>query len=83
VDSHQRFRDKFKLPFTLLADEDRSVAERYGVLREKKTFGRTYIGIVRTTFIIDAAGVLREIIPVKRVAPHAANVLELLKELEA
>jgi peroxiredoxin Q/BCP len=82
IDSHLRFREKYKLPFTLLSDEDRTVAKRYGVLREKKTFGRTYIGIVRTTFIIDAAGILRSIVPVKRVAPHAETVLELLKELE-
>jgi peroxiredoxin Q/BCP len=82
VDSHQRFRAKHKLPFTLLADTGHKVAESYGVWQMKKNYGRSYMGIVRTTFIIDSDGILRRIMPVKRVAGHAAAVLEAVRELE-
>lgn len=81
VESHAKFRKKYDLPFTLLSDPDHAVAEAYGVWRRKKTFGVTYTGIVRTTFIIDAAGVLRRVMPVKRVAGHAAAVEAALGEL--
>jgi peroxiredoxin Q/BCP len=56
TDSHDRFRDKFSLPFPLLADEDHAVAEAYGAWGEKKNYGRTYHGIIRSGFVIDAEG---------------------------
>jgi peroxiredoxin Q/BCP len=81
VESHAKFRKKYDLPFTLLSDPDHAVAEAYGVWQQKKTFGLAYMGIVRTTFIIDAAGVLRRVMPVKPVAGHAAAVEAALSEL--
>lgn len=56
VSSHQKFKSKYELPFTLLVDEDHSVAELYGVWGEKKMYGRTYMGIIRSHFIIDEEG---------------------------
>jgi peroxiredoxin Q/BCP len=78
VQSHARFRDKFKLPFALLADTEKEVAQLYGVWREKNRFGRRYMGVVRTTFLIDEDGILRETIPVTRVEGHADDVLARL-----
>ncbi|HEY53987.1 MAG TPA: thioredoxin-dependent thiol peroxidase [Caldilineae bacterium] len=56
VSSHQKFKTKYDLPFTLLVDEDHSIAERYGVWGEKKMYGRSYMGVIRSHFIIDEAG---------------------------
>lgn len=58
VESHQRFKSKYDLPFTLLVDEDHSIAEAYGVWGEKTHFGRTYMGITRSHFVIDENGVV-------------------------
>ena len=74
VASHARFKAKFGLPFTLLADPDHAVAERYGVWQQKKFMGRKYMGIVRTTFIIDPKGIISHIFTVKRVAGHIDEV---------
>lgn len=79
VESHRKFRAKYNLPFTLLADPDRRVANAYGVWGKKKTFGIPHVGIIRTTFIIDAEGVLRHVLPVRRVKGHAEKVMELLR----
>lgn len=81
VESHVRFRKKYDLPFALLSDPDHTVAKAYGVWGPKKTFGVSYNGINRTTFIIDASGVLRKVIPVKRVAGHDEAVAAALAEL--
>lgn len=61
VSSHAKFRDKYDLNFPLLADEDHEVAEAYGVWKEKKMYGRTYMGIERSTFLIDGNGAVREV----------------------
>ena len=78
VGSHRKFRKKYDLPFTLLADEDHQAAEAYGVWKEKSMFGRKYWGIERSTFVIDADGTIRRIF--RRVKPkkHAGGVLEVL-----
>ncbi len=78
VTSHQEFRDKFALPFTLLADEDHAVAEGYGVWGEKSMYGRKYFGILRTTFVIDEEGRIAHVF--EKVTPkgHAAEVLAVL-----
>jgi peroxiredoxin Q/BCP len=60
--SHKKFEKKFSLPFTLVADTDRSIVEAYGLWAEKTTFGRTYMGVLRTTFVIDKQGVIKKII---------------------
>ena len=56
VESHQKFKTKFDLPFTLLVDEDHSIAESYGVWGEKSMYGKKYMGIIRSQFVIDEAG---------------------------
>ena len=56
VTSHQKFKTKFDLPFTLLVDEDHAIAEAYGVWQERSNYGKTYMGIVRSHFIIDEQG---------------------------
>lgn len=73
--SHVKFREKYGLPFTLLADEDHAVAEAYGVWVEKSMAGKTYMGVERSTFVIDADGRVAKIM--RRVEPdtHADEVL--------
>ena len=76
--SHVKFKEKYGLPFTLLADPDHSVAEAYGVWVEKKNYGKTYMGIERSTFVIGADGTLEKVM--RRVNPrtHADKVLAVL-----
>ena len=76
VKKHVNFIDKHELGITLGADEDKSVATNYGVWAEKKMYGRTYMGIVRTTFLIDKSGRIVKIWNKVRVKDHAAAVLE-------
>ena len=78
VDSHEKFRDKYGLPFTLLADEDHSVAETYGVWVEKSMSGKTYMGIERSTFVIDADGNLARVMLRVKPDEHADDVLAAL-----
>jgi len=78
VRAHERFKSKYELPFTLLADPDHAVAESYGVWGERKFAGKRYMGINRSTFIIDADGkVARAMMGIKP-AGHAAKVLDSL-----
>jgi thioredoxin-dependent peroxiredoxin len=70
-----RFKDKFDLPFTLLADTDHDVAEAYGVWKEKSMYGKKYMGIERTTFIIGPEGKIKKIFPKVKVEGHAEEVL--------
>jgi peroxiredoxin Q/BCP len=79
--SHARFRDKHKLGFTLLCDPDKAVAESYGAFGEKVLYGKKVQGMIRSTFVIDAAGVVRRVFPRVRVDGHADQVLEALKAL--
>ena len=74
--SHAKFKKKFGLPFPLLADEDGKVTEAYGVWVEKSMYGRKYMGIERTTFLIDGKGVIRDILRKVKVDGHAADMLE-------
>jgi peroxiredoxin Q/BCP len=77
--SHQKFKSKYELPFTLLADPDHRTAEAYGVWKEKKNYGKTYMGIERSTFVIDADGKVAKAMRGIRPAGHAAAVLETLR----
>ena len=79
----KRFRDKQSLGFTLLADEDHAVAERYGVWAEKSMYGRTSFGNLRATFILDEAGVVGHVIPKVSPKTHDDVVLAALAELPA
>jgi thioredoxin-dependent peroxiredoxin len=78
--SHQKFKEKYELPFTLLADTGHEVAEQYGVWGEKKYMGRTYLGVTRSTFVIDTDGNVKKIFPNVKPATHADDVLEALAD---
>lgn len=78
--SHQNFRSKFDLPFVLLSDPDRKVAEAYGVFKEKKMYGKTVMGIERSTFLIDEQGKLVKEMRKVNVKGHVDQVLELIQE---
>jgi peroxiredoxin Q/BCP len=74
--SHKKFAAKYSLPFTLLADPDREIAEAYGVWGEKKFMGRTYMGVHRTTFLIDEKGKIKKVFEKVKPEDHASEVLE-------
>ena len=76
--SHRKFKSKYELPFTLLADPDHEAAETYGVWKEKRNYGKTYMGVERSTFVIDADGKVAKAMRGIRPAGHAAKVLETL-----
>ena len=78
--SHVKFRKKHELPFTLLADTNHEVAERYGVWGEKKFMGKTYLGVKRWTFVIAEDGTVKKVFPDVKPAEHAENVLAVLRE---
>ena len=78
---HQKFIEKYDLPFKLLADTDKKVVEKYGVWQEKKLYGKIFMGIVRTTFLIDKNGTVRKIFPKVKVKNHIEEVLAELREL--
>ncbi|MCP1380898.1 thioredoxin-dependent thiol peroxidase [Runella salmonicolor] len=73
--SHKKFAEKYQLPFPLLADTEHHIVEAYGVWAEKSMYGKTYMGTVRTTFIIDENGVIQEIISKIDTKNHAEQVL--------
>ena len=79
--SHQKFKNKYELSFPLIVDEDKSIANQYGVWQEKSMYGRKYMGIVRTTFIIDEKGKIAKIFPKVKVTDHAEAVLAALDEM--
>ena len=81
IESHKKFAEKYKLPFNLLSDEKKEVVEKYGVWQEKSMYGKKYMGIVRTTFIIDSAGKIHKIFPKVKAEEHNNEVMEALKEL--
>ncbi len=76
IASHQKFKDKFDLKHILLSDEELQVCKLYGVYQVKKNFGKEYLGIVRTTFIIDENGKISKIYKNVKVADHAKSVLK-------
>jgi peroxiredoxin Q/BCP len=77
--SHARFRSKFDLPFTLLSDEDHAVAEAYGAWGLKKLYGREYMGIQRSSFLVDPEGRIERAWPKVKADGHAAEVAEALR----
>ena len=78
--SHKKFADKYKLPFTLLADTDHSIANAYGTYGQKKFMGRTYMGINRTTFLIDEQGKIKKVFEKVKPEEHAREVLDAFKK---
>ena len=79
AESHRKFAEKYKLPFILLSDPDLQAIRAYGVWQEKKLCGKSSMGVVRTTFIIDESGVIAEVMPKVKPDTNAADVLALLK----
>jgi thioredoxin-dependent peroxiredoxin len=81
VKKHASFKDKYNLPFTLLADTDHEIVKAYGVWAQKSMFGKKYMGINRTTFIIDTQGKIAKVF--EKVSPpgHAAEVAKAVAEL--
>ena len=76
VKRHQKFIEKHNLPFNLISDEDKKVVSDYGVWQLKKFMGREYMGIVRTTFIIDEKGLISDIISKVNTKEHTAQIIE-------
>lgn len=81
IKSHKNFEEKYKLPFTLLADEKKEVVKMYGVWQKKKMMGREYMGIVRTSFLIDPKSKIARIYEKVKPAEHAQQVLNDLKSI--
>ena len=75
VKSHDKFANKYELPFTLVADEDKSINEAYGVWQEKSMYGCTYMGTARTTFVLDEEGKITDIIEKVKTKDHTAQIL--------
>lgn len=80
LESHHRFRDKHQLPFILLSDEDATVSKLFGVYKQKNLYGKKYMGIERTTFVIDRTGRIAQIYPKVKVDGHAHDLLEFVRE---
>ena len=80
IESHVAFRDKHKLPFPLLADVDATVSKLYGVYKQKNLYGKKYMGIERTTFVIDRTGRIAQIYPKVKVDGHVTDLLEFVSD---
>ncbi|HEV3251940.1 MAG TPA: thioredoxin-dependent thiol peroxidase, partial [Puia sp.] len=81
--SHKKFEKKFGLPYTLVADPSHAIIDKYGVWGEKQLFGRDYLGLHRTTFLIDKEGFIRKIFLKPQNNGHAEEIINAWKELEA
>jgi peroxiredoxin Q/BCP len=79
--SHEKFAGKYELNFPLLSDIDKGVLKAYGVFKKKSLYGREFMGIERTTFVVDRQGVIRKVFPKVKVNGHADAVIDALKEL--
>ena len=80
IEAHLKFKEKHKLPFELLADEDAAVSKAFGVYKQKNLYGKKHMGIERTTFIIDRTGRIAQIYPKVKVEGHVQDILEFLGE---
>src|SRR5262247_1799467 len=80
LESHHSFQNKHQLPFALLADEDATVSKMYGVYKQRNLYGKKYMGIERTTFVIDRTGRVAQIYPKVKVDGHIQNLLEFVGE---
>ena len=77
VDSHKKFCEKMKIPYTLLADSDRELSKKFGVWAKKKFMGREYMGVIRSTFLVNDKGKIFKIFPKVKAAGHSKQVLEI------
>ncbi|MBI4436090.1 MAG: thioredoxin-dependent thiol peroxidase [Candidatus Omnitrophica bacterium] len=78
LESHDKFRDKYNLPFTLLSDPEKKMTSAYGVYKEKSLYGKLFMGIERTTFVIGKDGKIRKIFPKVKVDGHIEEILQTL-----
>ena len=78
---HKKFEQKYSLPFTLIADKGKSIIEKYGVWGEKNLYGRKYMGLHRTTFLIDEKGIIKKIFKKPRSKMHSEEILKVWQEL--
>ncbi len=81
VKKHKKFEEKFDLPFTLIADPEHHIIDKYGVWGEKQLYGRTYMGLHRTTFLIDEKGVIRKIFLKPKSKQHTEEILKAWEEI--
>lgn len=77
--SHKKFSDKYSLPFPIIADTGRKILEDYGVWTQKSLYGRTFLGIARTTFVIDEKGIIEQIIKKVNTKAHSEQIFEMYK----
>jgi peroxiredoxin Q/BCP len=75
IERHVKFAEKYELPFPLISDEEKKLLSNYGVWGEKKLYGRTYMGVNRTTFVIDGNGIILKIFPKVKTKDHTAQIL--------
>ncbi len=80
VASHQKFAEKYELPFILISDPERVAIEAYGVWQEKKNYGKVSMGVVRSTYIINEEGIIEKVMPKVKPDTNAEEILEYLKE---
>ena len=76
VESHLKFKEKYTLPFDLIADTEKTIHEAYGVWVEKSMYGRTYMGTARTTFIIDEKGIISDLIQKVNTKAHTSQIIK-------
>ena len=79
---HKKFETKYDLPFTLIADADHTIIDKYGVWGQKQLYGRTYMGLHRTTFLIDEKGIIQKIFLKPKSKQHTEEILKAWEELE-
>ena len=79
VASHQKFADKYNLPFILLSDPELEAIKAYDVWQEKKLYGKSSVGVVRTTYVIDENGIIQAVMPKVKPDTNAAEILEMMK----
>jgi peroxiredoxin Q/BCP len=81
VAKHKKFETKYKLPFTLLADPEHTIIEKYGVWGDKQLFGKKYQGLIRTTFLIDENGIIKKVFLKPKSKQHTEEILNAWKEI--